>query len=68
MNDIDVTKDIRFGDNDGEYLPITKCVCGEKFNSWDFSISIYNDMLTECPKCNRKFYFRNSITIYEVIE
>ena len=33
----DVTSQIDYGDIDGEWLVIKKCVCGEKFELWDFS-------------------------------
>lgn len=66
MIEIDVTDKMDFGDNDSEYLPITKCLCGKKFESWSFTISIYSDMADECPHCKRKFYFKNNIRVYEV--
>lgn len=71
MADIDVTSKVYFGDNDGELLPLMKCVCGEKFGYWDFIIDIYrNKDLSNncCPKCGRRFYFSNKITIYEVVD
>jgi DNA-directed RNA polymerase subunit RPC12/RpoP len=62
----DVTFLVDFESNDDECLPITKCVCGETFPAWDFIISIYPENAYECPKCNRKLFFSNSIRIYEV--
>jgi len=69
INDKDVTLSVGFGNNDDEYLPVTKCVCGEKFASWDYVLSIYRDIKYEgYPKCKRRLYFRNKITIYEVVD
>lgn len=64
--DIDVTDKVGYGNAEDEYLPITECVCGTKFGYWEFSIDIYKDSGIECPKCGRKFYFKSTITIYEI--
>jgi DNA-directed RNA polymerase subunit RPC12/RpoP len=66
--DKDITSQVKFGENDGECLPMTKCICGKEFDWWDFILSIYRDMASSCPSCKRKMYFRNRITIYEAIE
>jgi len=63
--DKDVTKLIEFGNNDDKSLPIYKCICGEEFYSWEFVISIYRETPSACPKCGRKFYFKNTITIFK---
>ena len=68
MKNTDVTKQIRFYPPDDENLPIVKCMCGNKFREWDFVISIYNENPSECPKCGRKFFFKQEITIYQVEE
>ncbi len=62
----DVTHLVSFSDNDGEDLPLTRCVCGKEFESWDFILSIYPDTAKECPACGRKLYFDYSITVYEI--
>ncbi len=46
--DIDVTSQVSFGENDGEYLPLTRCVCGHTFEPWDEVISIYRDNSYTC--------------------
>lgn len=63
----DVTNQIEFGESDGESLFITKCVCGEEFGTWDFIISIYDDDPYSCPKCGRKFFWRQLVTVFEVV-
>ena len=68
MNDKDVTRLIEFGNNDDEALPVIKCVCGQKFGSWEFCISIYRDGADACPSCGRKLYFHLGIKIYEVVD
>lgn len=64
--DKDVTDKVEFGNSDDEFLPLEKCVCGQVFGFWDHSLSIYRDNPTECPKCGRKLYFKNKITVFEV--
>ena len=63
--DKDITSLVNFGNNDGELLPITKCICGTRFIAWDFIISIYPDTPYECPSCKRKLYFSLSIKLFE---
>lgn len=65
---VDVTKQVSFCDNDGECLPITKCVCGNTFAPWDRIIDIYPEYASECPHCKAKLFFRQSITVYQVCE
>ncbi len=64
--DKDITSQVDFGDIDDEHLPLTKCICGRVFDSWDFVISIYRDDTQICPDCKRKMYFTNQIKVYEV--
>lgn len=64
----DVTLLFESGNPDDESLPILKCACGMHYSMWDFQLSIYKDDPSECPFCHRKFYFRQSIRIIEVIE
>lgn len=68
MPDKDVTALVDFENNDDECLPITKCVCGAKFPSWDRTISVYRDWANPCSECGRKLYFSFRITVFEVTE
>ena len=63
---IDVTDKVEFEWNDEECLPITKCVCGAKFDAWDYIISIYEEHTYKCPKCKVGLYFRPMIRVYKV--
>jgi hypothetical protein len=65
---IDITDAVDFspGNIDGDLLPITKCICGQEFELWDFSI--WNFEHSECPSCNRKLHFEVSVRIYETQE
>lgn len=66
---IDVTKQVEIGNPDDESLPILKCVCGHRAAYWEWIISIYDDFLLDpCPNCGRRFYFRQQITIYQVVD
>jgi len=64
----DVTNKVCFGLNDDEYLPLTKCVCDEKFPLWEFILSIYKDDIRACTACGRKLFFETSIKVYELIK
>ena len=64
--DTDITKFVKVGDIDGEHMPLRECACGQQFDYWDFILSIYPDMPTECPSCGRKMYFSYSVRVYEV--
>jgi len=66
LKEFDVTSQMSFGNPDDEFLPVTKCACGHEHEWWDFVLSIYADLPTECPKCHRKFYFKQTIQIIEV--
>jgi len=63
---IDVTDLVSFDNPEDEFLPITKCICGETFASWEFIISIYDENPSKCPKCGGTFYFRNAVRVYGV--
>jgi hypothetical protein len=63
---VDVTDQVSFGNSDDEYLPITKCICGERFGHWNFTIGIYKDEPKECPMCGRRYFFTTSTRVYEV--
>ena len=67
MKHIDITDKVEIGILDNECLEIKKCACGKEFDEW---ISIYDEeaYLTECPHCKRKMFFRNSVTVYEVVD
>ena len=62
----DVTERVDFSENDGESLPLTKCVCGEKFSPWDQVLGVYRDHPWECPKCGAKLYFTFTIRVFQV--
>ena len=68
MPDRDVTELVRIGSVDDEFLSIGKCVCGAEFKGWDWTISIYREDAYECPKCGRKFYFQQTVRVFEVAE
>lgn len=63
-NWVDVTKHVEFGLNDDESLPLKKCVCGLKYDLWDFILSVYKDNPTQCYGCGRKYYFSLGLRVY----
>lgn len=67
LSDNDITPLVEYSDNDGEFLPLTKCACGQKFVRWDFILHTDRDMPTTCPNCGRKMYFSVSVHVLEVL-
>lgn len=63
---IDVTKQVEFGDIDGEHIPLTKCVCGATFKGWSQVVDIYPDSPWECPRCGVKLYFTCDVRVYKL--
>jgi len=65
---VDVTSQVRFGDVDGESLPMEKCICGKVWDAWTFVLDIYADSPSVCENCGRKFFFHNDIKIFQVVD
>lgn len=65
MADISVTALVSFGDNDANLLPLTECVCGERFDLRDFNLRNDRDEPMTCHSCGRKLYFEIDIVVYE---
>ena len=66
--DKDITNLVDFGDIDGESIPLTKCACGQHYDSWQFIVSIYRNDPVECINCHRKLYCSIEVKVYEVVE
>jgi hypothetical protein len=64
----EVTELVEFEENDGSFLPITKCVCGHKFRAWDFYIATLEFEVTECPVCGAKLLFDNKIRVFQQMD
>lgn len=62
--DKDITESVEFDFNDGECLPLTKCICGKIYPHWDFILGMGKDSATKC-ECGRELYFEIEIRIYE---
>ena len=65
MTDINVTSKVSFGDNDANQLPLTECVCGYRFELWEFNLRSDRDDPVTCPQCGRELYFELSIQVFE---
>ena len=64
----DVTDKVTFDNNDSECLPLTMCVCGKEWESWNFVLGADKDRPTECSVCKRQLFFGITIKVYEVRE
>ena len=49
--------------NDGESLPITRCLCGAKFVLWEEIVTMSTDYPWECPECGVKLSFSVDVDI-----
>lgn len=65
---IDVTRQISYGDVDGEDMPITKCVCGANFELWGEIVGVYKDRPWICPHCGAKLYFVPANRVMQIVE
>jgi hypothetical protein len=64
----DVTSRVEFGNSDDESLPLTKCVCGAKFQLWHEIVSIYPEHPWVCPVCGANLYFRADMRVFQLHE
>ncbi len=68
MGNKDVTDSVDFELNDDECLPLTKCVCGKKYDVWSTIIRMgsIDDDPVPMPCCGRKLFFYSGISVHEV--
>ena len=66
MKTKDVTEVVEFELNDGECLPLTKCVCGCTYSPWDLILDM--GVARTMPCCGRRLYFSTSIQVSEVLD
>ncbi len=59
MSEIKEVKVKTTGGCDDEHIPI-QCLCGHGESPWTFVISIYDTDPTECPMCERKYFWKCS--------
>ena len=64
----DVTDLVEFGRPDDEFLPLTKCKCGKRYEPWEFNLSIYASDPSVCDNCGTKLYFSSRTRVWEVID
>jgi len=69
----DVTSLVRFShhsvdcdENEGEYLPLRKCVCGAKFDYLEMVLGSNPDSPWSCPTCGAKLFFEARIRVYRI--
>lgn len=64
---IEITDKVEFDLNDDESLPLTKCVCGKKFEAWNFIIGVDKDKqyMKQCSACGRFLFWELTIKVFE---
>lgn len=64
-----VTSLVKFGEVDGDSLPLERCICGQEFDGWKGPI-LFNkeENPSTCDSCGRRYCFSNSITVYLIDE
>ena len=65
--DKDITNLVEIDNKDNECIHLLKCVCGQEYKAWDFTISIYRDDPRECAICYRQLYYSIEVKVYEVV-
>ena len=69
--DKDITKGVKHGYVDNGMMPLYECVCGKKFQSWDFILNEggagWGCRNAKCSGCGREMYFTHEIVVWEVV-
>ncbi|MCP4990874.1 MAG: hypothetical protein GY928_33985 [Colwellia sp.] len=63
----DVTHLVEVGQQGDEHITFLKCVCGAKYEHWDFLLSIYREDPNQCAKCFRWFYYTTDVKVFQVV-
>ena len=66
MNDVTEQVEIGTGEQDGEHMPLYRCMCGVPFKTWEAVLSIYPEDPWVCPNCGTKLYFKTDVKVFEV--
>lgn len=63
---LDITDKVCVGLNDGDSLPLERCVCGDLSEPWE-GLVLDSDphYKSECPKCGRKMWFSLEIKVWQ---
>jgi len=66
LMDTDVTDQVEFGDVDGEFLEVVKCLCGHHLEDYT-AITMSDDWQDtwKCDECGAELYFRQKITVWK---
>ena len=62
----DVTDKVETGINDGDALPILKCVCGARVENWQQVLDCDEKNPWSCPNCETKLIFHVAIRVFKV--
>jgi len=67
QGDVEVTARTETGDNDGELVPLTRCVCGQGYPPWKAILAPYRDA-QPMPCCGARLYAAVTVRVYQVSE
>ena len=64
---LDITNKVLVGLNDGESIPLEKCVCGDVSEPWEFVLHTDPSDPNKCDICGRKMWFEISIRVFQKV-
>ena len=66
MLKLDITDKVRVGLNDGDRMPLERCVCGDESEPWEgLVLDTDPEDKSKCPNCGRKMWFEISIRVFQ---
>lgn len=63
---LEITDKVRMGLNDGDRLPLERCVCGDVTEPWEgMVLDTDPEYKSECPECGREMWFSIEIKVWQ---
>lgn len=62
---LEITNKVRVGLNDGDSLPLERCVCGQVAGPWEWILDSDPEYKSECDTCGRKMWFSIEIKVWQ---
>lgn len=65
---LEITNKVLVGLNDGDSIPLERCVCGDVSEPWEFVLHTDKDDPNKCDNCGRKMWFEIEIRVFQEYE